>query len=208
MRSNEDTIRVPKRFIFIMIFVSLGINIFFLLMGILIGKEDLKWKREAAGSELPVNQVTQDEPVEDSLEQDLSLFEAETDTQREAPIDVSDLISQERVSTEPPPSKTSSSQTDPGPSANSASPPTRSEPGPTSPQKAPAFWVQVLASKERQKANEFLGRLRTKGLEGMVFQEGGYHKVQIGPYNTRAIAEVAKKKIDQDFKTKSWIRKK
>ncbi len=211
MRSNEDTIPVPKRFIFIMIFVSLGINIFFLLMGILIGKEDLKWNRDSESGELPVQQIAEDERAEDSLEEDLSLFEPETDSQREAPINISELTPDKATYSDPPPASADTARPEPSqPSSNAGRGDSakNQETQGSSPAKVSGYWVQVLASTERQKAQDFLGKLKAKGLDGVVFQEGGFYKVQVGPYNTRAIAEVAKKKIDQDFKTKSWIRAK
>ena len=64
MSGKDEGVFVPRRIIIIVILVSLCVNVFFLMMGILIGKDDLKW------------QADQEDKPQEQAEQVAQVFEA------------------------------------------------------------------------------------------------------------------------------------
>lgn len=69
---------------------------------------------------------------------------------------------------------------------------------PPAPAPAPAergYRVQVIAAPTQAKADQTISRLKQAGFEGSVTKEGGYFKVRVGPFPTKAEAQRAMAKI-------------
>ena len=71
-----------------------------------------------------------------------------------------------------------------------AAPPER--PVPAAERPAPAvFRVQIVAANSQEAADEMLDRARKAGFKGLIVKEGGFYKVRLGEYATRAEAAAA-----------------
>ena len=66
--------------------------------------------------------------------------------------------------------------------------------------------VQVAALGTRAEADAFKGRLSRKGYPVRISEEGGFFKVQVGPYGRKSEAQVVEKKLQRDEKAKTWIK--
>jgi len=198
--AEDEGIFVPRRLIFIMIFASLFINVFFLLMGILIGKDDLKWQKEKTLVPATVDQVTapagQETATTDQLDQDLSVFEGETEEVRQDPVGASYLDSPE--------ASTAPVQQEAEPPPVTSKPEPRSEP----PQPRGDFWVQLSATADIQAARKFQKEVAGKGYAAIIVTEGAFHKVRVGPYTQREAADKAKDRVSREFNIKAWVVKK
>ena len=58
-----------------------------------------------------------------------------------------------------------------------------------------AYRVQIVAANTQDVADEMLDRARKAGFSGIVVKDGGYFKVRLGEYSTRADASAAAAKI-------------
>jgi cell division septation protein DedD len=58
-----------------------------------------------------------------------------------------------------------------------------------------AYRVQIVAANTQEVANEMLDRARKAGFSGIVVKEGGFFKVRLGEYATRADASAAAAKM-------------
>ncbi|HEX5634868.1 MAG TPA: SPOR domain-containing protein [Gemmatimonadales bacterium] len=75
-----------------------------------------------------------------------------------------------------------------------AAPPKTSPPPVAAP--ADGTWrVQIVAAKTPADAERELARARKAGFDGAVVQEGGYHKVRLGGFATRADASAAAQRV-------------
>lgn len=220
MSGSGDGIYVTKRVIFILIFVSLFVNVFFLLMGILIGKDDLKWSgdpndpaRVAAGDPA-IEEVTVD-----PIDSELSVFDEETESARRDPIDPS-FLDEGAASPAPrqtqtaPPAQTETRRTEPPPASPEPKPskpaaqPTPTNVQPTAKPSASVFWIQITASKDAAKARRELTKVQGRGYRGIIIQEGGFHKVRVGPYASRPSAVRDKQRLAADMKYDGWVLRK
>ena len=196
--ANDDGIFVPRRLIFIMIFASLFINIFFLLMGILIGKDDLKWEKEQQGVTAETGITT--EPVREEtdalLDQDLSVFEGDSEEVRQEPVSTSYLDTPEK---QPAPSERVSEQPTTKPAVKPNTAPVKSKGG---------FWVQLSATGDIGAARKFQREVAGKGYAAVIVTEGAFHKVRVGPYTQRAAADQAKERLNKAFNLQAWVVKK
>lgn len=212
MAAREEGIFIPRRLVFILIIVSLFVNVFFLLMGILIGKDDRKFQDTADPAAL-VSETIQDDPkpVQDDdvdLDDELSLFgDPITETKRRDPIDAAYLETKTKEAEKP---KTEAlKEADPPPREE-----TKPEPAPTSTpsneasQPKSGFYVQVLATSERTSAERFRDNLGQRGFPTVLVREGTFYKVRVGPYRDRAKADREKARVNQAFKVKGWVIKK
>lgn len=212
MSTKDEGIFVPRRLMFIMIFVSLCVNVFFLLMGILIGKDDIKWKEQSEG-DLPVAHVSDDPDPRRALEDDLSVFEEPTTTERRPPIDqryleqtpkTAETRSQPMERTEiPPVTRPKVEESRPKP------PQTRPKPKPTAQYTGTTttggFWIQVMAISDRAKAQAFLNKVKNKGFSAVMVNEGAFHKIRVGPYKDRAKADQARARVNKSLGVKGWV---
>ncbi|CAM2008272.1 SPOR domain-containing protein [Acanthopleuribacter pedis] len=219
MNRDRDGIFLPRRMVFLLIAGFVCINVFFLLMGILIGKDDLKWNEKLENPDLASNQPLIDPNLNRSpLEEELSVFEDEVAS------DPDDYVNQEpdylndtnmdrlteRVET-PPPVTTAAAE--------------RSEPEPTRPvvkprPKPPAnkvvakqaaelrggFWIQILAGSEKNKVEDFRKKVSARGYGTALISESGMYKIQVGPYRNRPEADQAAAKLKRVFGVSTWIR--
>jgi len=213
MSANSDGILVPRRAIYILIFVSLFINVFFLLMGILIGKDDLKWNKQPAVN-VAENRPDPVEKLEDSLENELLAFEKESSENRRKPIDPSYLNEdtpvktvprEPRVSEQTQPQQVQKAKPEPTPTRKATPPPARSEVAQPSSKPSPGIWIQVLAIKDRAQAEKFRRKVADGGFRTMIVTVGGLHKVRVGPYPDRSSANRDKKRIFEKYKADGWI---
>ena len=206
MNAHEKGLFIPRRVIFILIPVSIFINIFFLLMGILIGKDDVKWQQQG----LPEEVLSADplpETQADALDMELSVFDRESQERRPEPIG-SDYLNEETPpakvadkprktetpARKPPPKKETPVQT----GSSDLAPIVISE----------GYWVQVLAIDERAKAAAFRSKVVSKGFAAVMVAEAGFYKVRVGPFVSRQAAETEKKRLKSVFKVDGWILKK
>jgi cell division septation protein DedD len=58
-----------------------------------------------------------------------------------------------------------------------------------------AYRVQIVAANSQEAADEMLDRARKAGFSGVIVKEGGYFKVRLGQYATRAEASAAAAKV-------------
>jgi cell division septation protein DedD len=78
-------------------------------------------------------------------------------------------------------------------------PPTTPEPDPApvqEPLKEP--YLQIFATKDSKKANEELNKVRSKGFQAIISPSGDkepFYRIWVGPYNSVAEAEVAKRDL-------------
>ena len=198
MSSKQDGIHVPYRVIFITVIVSICINLFFLLMGILIGKDDLKWDK-AAQDEIASEAASDAAPPITHVEQELAVFGEDS---RDEPVDVSYKAPVETRTPDPTPVRLEPKPI-PDVKPREVTIPTRKA-GTASSQKG--FWIQVVALKERGKAVAYMNRLKSAGHQAVVVDEGGFHKVQVGPYGDRGGADKDKARINAKFGVKAWVR--
>ena len=222
MSSERDGIFVTYRVIFITVLVSICTNLFFLAMGILIGNDDLKWvEQDTAVSE---REISERDPVKTTdIDRELSNFEPSVSRTEpsQAIKDPEPVIDtpipkkeqrQNRVVNEgpvdsPPVGETVKPESPkPASSEVASSKPGRTRPAEIAPPPAGAFWVQVLASKDRRQAESFRGKVAGKGYRGVILQEDGFYKVLVGPYENRASADKDRLGIDRTFSVKSWVR--
>jgi len=215
MSSSKNGIHIPYRVIFIMVIVSICINIFFLLMGILIGKDDSRWE---AAQQNTVEEITEDPPISASfVEDELGQFEQED---RSAPITPLETVVEDKpVQMErdeprtPPPARQAPTKTVTEESPKPVEPkPKVSKPADPKPKPIqtrpvdPGFYIQVLASKDRSNTSSFLARMKKAGYSADMIHEDGYYKIQVGPYGSRTPANKDKDKINKEFKVNSWVR--
>lgn len=219
MNSKDDGIYVPRRLVFIMIFVSLCVNVFFLLMGILIGKDDLKWQARPEEDPLEIAQVGEEPDPAQSLDDELSMFDGQESGERPPPIprDALDRSGESRetrteaprpetVADPPPPRR--DPEPEPPPRETSRPAPQPARPAPTTTGSREAFWIQVMAISDKAKAADYLDKVKAKGFNGTLVAEGAYYKVRVGPYGERGEADRAKDKVNAVMGVKGWVVKK
>ena len=55
--------------------------------------------------------------------------------------------------------------------------------------------MQIVAANSQEAADEMLDRARKAGFKGVIVKDGGYFKVRLGEYATRAEASAAAAKV-------------
>ena len=174
-------------------------------MGILIGKDDVKWQQQT----LPEEVLSADplpETQADSLDMELSVFDRESQERRPEPIG-SDYLKEET-----PPAKAAEKP-------RNTQPPVRKPPPKKEIEKSGSgdlapivisegYWVQVLAIDEQAKAAAFRSKVVKKGFAAVMVAEAGFYKVRVGPFVSRQAAETEKKRLKSVFKVDGWILKK
>ncbi|CAM2066513.1 SPOR domain-containing protein [Sulfidibacter corallicola] len=228
MRGNQDGVYVPRRLVFILIGVFVLINIFFLLMGILIGKDDLKWNERANPDEYAAALV-REQPGNEAVEKELAVFDDEPsllmeeenrdlepdylDDQAVEELREARLAEPPKPVTDPvrPPVRVAEREEPRSEQSRAAPPkataPRRSEaPAPSPESLSSGFWVQVLAGSERDKVESFRQKVSGRGYSASMVSEGGMFKVQVGPYRSREAAVSASEKLTRIFGVSTWIR--
>jgi cell division septation protein DedD len=82
------------------------------------------------------------------------------------------------------------------PQPDTAVRPTRVAAPPAVPAAVPdAYRVQIVAANSQEAAGEMLDRAKSAGFSGDIVKEGGYFKVRLGQYATRAEASAAAAKV-------------
>lgn len=212
--SHRDTgIYLSKRTVYITIAVSLGLNAFFLMMGILIGKDDSKWDQQ----QIVENQIpkVQSEPgKKDNLDSELAHFQPVDESKPPKPLDLN--AAKPQVTSQPPPVKTTPPAEKPKTTTvetPSKTVPKETKPAPTKPavsksakELASGYWVQVLATDNASKANQFKNQVNKLGYPATIIKESPYFKVLVGPHANANDAKRAKDQINQRFKSDAWIR--
>lgn len=207
MNDRDTGIYLSRRTVYITIAVSLSLNAFFLMMGILIGKDDTQWKGATIEKDpAPVIQKLDDK--KDGLDSELALFDEEDESKPPEPLDLAKADPPRVITT--PAQQTPAQQAEP-PSeklqTSQVAPPkeTQSKPKPVS--LASGYWVQVLAIEDEGRAQSFQKKITAQGYPTSVVHESPYYKVLVGPHSERRDAERAMQQINQWFKSKGWIRK-
>lgn len=202
-------IHLSSRVLFFLILISICINIVFLCIGILIGREDLKW---SGAGELPVTEITEDGTAPPRIDDELANFETSG-----MDLEAGSRAAQSVQEPEPTPILPTAADSQPDPGPPDPDPPTTTPPvtrqessRPSAAQATPAsaagYWIQVSASRDKKAADAFLAKLRQGGYTGGVIAEGGFYKVQAGPYPTRRAAQSDLNLINKRFGVKGWIR--
>jgi cell division septation protein DedD len=102
----------------------------------------------------------------------------------------------------------------PKPPTSTAAPTAKAAPAKAVPAKAAPkgpFWVQLLATKKAQAADELMKRLKDEGFAADVSAvpgKDGWFRVRVGPFKDRAKAETAARKIkvtDKQIKNKPLV---
>lgn len=220
MNRERDGIFLPRRMVFLLIAGFVCINVFFLLMGILIGKDDLKWNEKLENPALASNQPLIDGNLNRSpIEEELSVFDDEPgldpgDYTNQEPDVLNDKnmdLLTETVETPPPVKTAAAEQKKPEP----AQPIARPKPKPKNQSNAVAkqsndlaggFWIQILAGSEKGKVEEFRQKVSGRGYGTALIAEGGMFKVQVGPYRNRGDADQAAAKLKRVFGVSTWVR--
>lgn len=105
----------------------------------------------------------------------------------------------------------------PLPERASVEPEATSEPAPalvvakpateTIPAAAAEGWVvQVSAVKSSRDAKALQARLEAKGWPVRVVREGGYSKVQVGPFAKRSEADAAERRLKREDRLSTWVK--
>lgn len=205
--------------VFLLIAGFVCINVFFLLMGILIGKDDLKWNEKLENPALASNQPLIDPNLNRSpLEEELSVFEEDTTT------DPDDYVNQEpdylddtnmdrlteKVETAPP-LTAAAEETKPEPKRPAVKPRPKPRANPKVVAKqsgdlSGGFWIQILAGSEKAKVENFRKKVSARGYGTALISESGMYKIQVGPYRNRPEADQAASKLKRNFGVSTWIR--
>jgi cell division septation protein DedD len=104
------------------------------------------------------------------------------------------------------PAPASTAVPSPKPPAPTAAPPTKEAPAKASPPKTASakaapkgpFWVQVLATKKAQTADDLMKRLKDEGFAADISAvpgKDGWFRVRVGPFKDRSKAEAMARKI-------------
>lgn len=236
MRQAEQGIFVPRKMLIWMIFASVFINVLFLLMGMVIGKED--FLRQKAAKE---NQAAEEPPTvqaEDPLALELSHYEGMANRQPPPPADVSYLSADPATGPAANPESSPELETNDAHAApnlsNDSSPlahedpiasPGESEtaqaaaqavkpkgmepvrPADPLPTDRGGFFVQVMASKDPGKVNILERQLRSMGYRTFLLEGGGFTRICIGHFSTASEADSAKVRVDREFKLSSQVKK-
>ncbi|MDJ0841230.1 MAG: SPOR domain-containing protein [Acidobacteriota bacterium] len=213
MNTRDDAgIQLTKKQAIVVIFALLFINILFLMMGVLIGRGDLKWSQQP-GDQVAAVPTDPPENVAASIEDELSVFSEEVEDKRRDPIDPSYLEEgAEPITAEKPPEPEVAEPEVKKPEPKEPETGVVSKPLPKkdvapTPIAAPAtvFWIQLTASGDPAKAQEMKKKAAGMGYQTVIVKEGGYHKVRVGPYAARASAGRDLKKLNGKLGTKGWI---
>lgn len=215
MSSRSDGIFVPYRVIFITVIVSVCINIFFLLMGILIGKDDLAWEeQQTATPETPVEtrlrdhgQLENNGLARERIEREMANFDDDAVTAESVDVSADEPYQpvpvDEPALADPPPREKEVVKNDPPPKKD---PEPVKQTAPKANTSGEQFWIQLTATGDKKKAADFRDKVKKNGYAAVMIQEGGMYKIQVGPFGSRKDAESDRKKINDAFKINSWIR--
>lgn len=209
--ANGEVIEVSRRTVMILIIASLAINVFFLLMGILIGREDAPPVVEPATAEsMP------EETVTDPIEEDLSVFQDELDYAEPQTVDPNYTAdstlsakaaeSDQRASQQPSEPAQSRAEAPPPEPAKATSTSRTTSNEKTASSLTKGIYVQVLAIEDAKKAAAFRDKVTRAGYISHLIHEGNYYKVLVGPYDARGAAEDAKSRLRGKFNAAGWIR--
>lgn len=207
MLQKGEGIYVPKRVIFQMIVASVFINILFLLMGMVIGREDSKWAQEVNEAEDGVPQTVTDESDQSSLiEKEMSIFDREYESSRPEPMPESFI--DQAFESEPEPQTVE--QKTPEPEVTKPHSETRPQPQEAEselPMRTPGdYYVQVVATRKESSAMQLIAQLRKAGHTGFVDASDGWFRVCVGYFPSQHQANQAKSRIDKEFNVKGWVR--
>lgn len=78
-------------------------------------------------------------------------------------------------------------------------------PPPPPAQTGPVYRIQTAALRTQRDADRIVARLKTLGFGSVVVREGGFYKVQAGPFGTRDEARAALPRIRERFGTGPFI---
>lgn len=206
MPVNSHMVSISRRNMIIAIVVFLAMDVFAFFMGITVGRYGRKYQEQ-----VPVQEVVQSPPVTvatSELDSDLAAFEEKDSKERETPVEV-DFLDEETLVAD-------QEEVAPEPAVATPKVPTEAVPE-TEPKTDPGvpdvsvleegFWIQVLAIGELNSAQRFKQRIVGGGYQAKIIAEDGLYKVQVGPYEERALANEARQQLNTRFDVEGWIRK-
>lgn len=199
MTSRKDGIWVPKKVIIRMIVASVFINVVFLLMGMVIGREDSRWTARPQSADQEAAPAQEAQVSEDAIDMEMSLYDRTKSQKRSKPIDVTylDAEKQDTAKAAPPePSSSASSGSRRAP--ETASPPVSSSQG--------AYFIQVVATKNADTLRQVTEKLSKDGYQVFTETQGDLRRICVGYFRTEKQAKDEKAKIDRAFKVNSWVR--
>ena len=218
---RKKGVQVSPRFMFALVCLFLISNFFCLFMGVLIGKDDLRWLKSSDEEA----DVGGSEPVS-AIDNAVSVFE-ESDAARPEPIAVDYLDDSFREgaakpagqSNRPEPATGGVARNDAGVEetevvddpAQTAMPTPAANAPPASADRPVAkggYFIQVFASKKLESAEGLRDKIIAKGYRAYLStSSAGFHQVRMGPYVTKVEATVDKRRIKQVMRLDGWISK-
>jgi len=213
--SKQPPLMTPGQLITAFIFS----NILFLILGMAIGKGD--FSGDPTGEIMPTEEVSESnmEGPEESEMDDFYSLEQSSSQKKKPPIELqtvtpepkNTMVKRDKEITAPTSEKDSQTKqplsTKPIPDQSKSK--KVSTPAPAKVTSDPAsgsYYLQLVASKDRSKANEFLKRVQAKGYPATMIKEGSYYKVRLGNYPAKNQAVRMKVDIDKSLKIQSWIK--
>lgn len=208
MNDRDTGIYLSRRTVYITIAVSLSLNAFFLMMGILIGKDDTQWEGAAIEKD-PVPVIQKPEEKKEGIDSELALFDEEDESKPPEPLDLAKAgpPKEEVTPTSQAPTQQEPEQPSEPEKATQAAPPKETQTKPKATPLATGYWVQVLAIEDESRAQSLQQKISAQGYPSRVLHESPYYKVLVGPHSERRDAERAMQQINQRFNSKGWIRK-
>lgn len=219
MGTQDNAIYVPKKMMIQLIIASVVINVLFLLLGMIIGRDDGRFVPQEPLDE-SADHAESSEPA-DSIEMEMSIFEREQESDRPDPIDVTYLNTQQETPSKPATETSSASK----PSQRVQEEPSLTDeskfrdPQPNLPSSTSqatighadgSYVIQVVASKERAKVEKMRQKLAAQGYRAYLEPQGEFTRLIVGFFPRESDAVTEKKRIDKVLRSdrvNCWVRK-
>lgn len=192
----DSGIYVSKKLIFQLIVASIVVNVLFLLLGMVIGKDDGKW--QAPVEEVAATDQPQDDDAPNPIEMEMTIFERDREAERAKPIDVAYLDDKKPDTTTTTASQDPAKEQAPEPVVERTKPDpkppvTQATDGPIG-STGGSYFIQVVASKDRAKIEPLREQLAKLGYRVFLDQESDWTRLLVGyfPDHTSATKEKAK----------------
>ncbi len=203
-------IYVSKKVMIQMIIASVIINILFLLLGMVIGKDDNQWQEPTgANSTEQISSSIQTIDSEDPIEMEMTIFERDRESRRSDPIDVDYLEDKQTSKPDEKPKEPLVVETKKTPVPVQNNSPQQRVSNPVGSAQG-GYYIQVVASKDRDKVESMRDQLARSGYRVFITQQDNWVKLLVGYFPDSNAANVQKKEIDRELKkakVNSWVRK-
>ena len=81
------------------------------------------------------------------------------------------------------------------------------KPAASAPTSGDSWIVQVAAAKDPADAETLSARLRKKGWDVRLMNEGGFVKVQVGPFASKSAAQSAEQRLKREERLSTWLKR-